>query len=111
MPTGFVPAAGTYQGTWVWGYKDVNGQTATSYIGPVILATRGTPTTVTYINNLGSMPTNVQAWDTSTDRTLHWADPPGQGHQMTNYTGPSRSCQATGNVRAGLEGHCDHVPG
>ncbi|UCF18616.1 MAG: copper oxidase, partial [Gemmatimonadota bacterium] len=87
MPTGFVPATGTYGGTWVWGYR-MAGQTATSYIGPVILAARGTPTAVTYVNNLGSTPTNIQAWDTSTDRTLHWADPLGEGMQMTNYSGP-----------------------
>jgi spore coat protein A len=88
MPTGFVPATGTYNGTWVWGYKDAAGQTATSYIGPVILATRGTTTEVKYANMLGSTPTNVAAWDTSTDQTLHWADPLGDGHLLTNYEGP-----------------------
>ena len=88
MPTGFVPAAGTYNGTYVWGYRHSD-QTATSYIGPVILATRGTPTQVTYVNNLGSTSgSQVTAWVTSTDQTLHWADPANVGHQMTNYAGP-----------------------
>ena len=75
MPSTFVPAAGTYNGTWVWGYKHA-GQTATSYIGPVIVAQRGTPTEIKFINNLGSAATtNVLAYKYSTDQTLHWADP------------------------------------
>ena len=96
MPTGFVPATGVYNGTWVWGYllpEQVPGPTQTipipSYIGPVILAKRGAPTEVTYVNNLGDTTTSmVEAWKSSTDLTLHWADPLGQGSQMTNYVGP-----------------------
>ena len=89
LPANTVPG---YTGTWVWGYLEPSqvGQPGNipSYIGPVILAERGTPTEVTYVNNLGSTATNIEAWDTSTDQTLHWADPLDQGHQMTNYTGP-----------------------
>ncbi len=89
MPTGFIPATGAYNGTYVWGYKDVAGQTATSFIGPVILATRGAPTEVKYVNMLGDTAgSQVTAWLTSTDQTLHWADPAGSGHIMTNYVGP-----------------------
>ncbi len=105
MPTGFVPAVGTYNGTYVWGYLDRLGDSAInmppqivsdmpvladipSYIGPVVLATRGGPTEIKFVNKLGATPTNVQAWDTSTDRTLHWADPLADGMQTTNYSGP-----------------------
>lgn len=78
MPSTFVPAAGTYAGTWVWGY--INGDSIPTtrqgtYIGPVIVATRDTPTQVRYRNSLGDTPTQVLAWLDSTDQTLHWADP------------------------------------
>jgi FtsP/CotA-like multicopper oxidase with cupredoxin domain len=89
MPSTFVPAAGTYTGTWVWGYLE-QGQTAIpSYIGPVIVSTRGTPTEIKYVNNLGTTATsNLLAWTTSTDQTLHWADPKGEMGALTNYAGP-----------------------
>ena len=76
MPTGFIPATGTYTGTWVWGYREP-GQPATApYIGPVIVATRGVPTEIKFVNDLGnSSTTNVLAYKNSTDQTLHWADP------------------------------------
>jgi spore coat protein A len=87
MPSTFLP--GTYQGTYVWGYR-VPGQGATyPYIGPVILAVRGTATQVTYVNLLGKTDTSqVAAWVSSTDQTLHWADPANVGHSMSNYVGP-----------------------
>jgi spore coat protein A len=90
MPSTFVPAAGAYNGTYVWGYKDAAGQTATSYIGPVILATRGAATEVTYVNNLGDTAgSNLVAWVSSTDQTLHWANPDGGPMtDLTNYVGP-----------------------
>jgi spore coat protein A, manganese oxidase len=68
-----VPATHTY----VWGYQ----QTATaspraSYLGPVVLATRGIPTKMTYVNNLGNASaTNVTFYKYSIDQTLFWADP------------------------------------
>ncbi|MEJ2006898.1 MAG: multicopper oxidase domain-containing protein [Acidobacteriota bacterium] len=74
MPSSFVPATGTYTGTWVWGYRA--GITpyapAGTYIGPVIVASRGTPTQVKYVNDLTA---NNIAWRDWTDQTLHWADP------------------------------------
>jgi len=93
MPTGFVPANGLpYTGTYVWGYKNAAGQALNenSHIGPVIVATRGTPTEMNYVNTLvnaaGSM---VEAWKTSTDQTLHWANPDGGTMMdMTHYNGP-----------------------
>ncbi|MDH4220731.1 MAG: copper oxidase, partial [Candidatus Aminicenantes bacterium] len=89
MPSTFVPAVGTYSGTWVWGYLE-QGQTAVpSYIGPVIVSTRGTPTEIKYVNNLGTTATsNLLAWKTSTDQTLHWADPKGDMGALTHYAGP-----------------------
>ena len=92
MPTGFVPAVGTYTGTWVWGY--IAGPNAPvgaqgTYIGPVIVATRNVPTQIRFVNNLGHTSTsNVLAWVNSTDQTLHWADPLGSGMNMNHYDGP-----------------------
>jgi spore coat protein A len=102
MPTGFVPAPtpanpapAPYTGTWVWGYQTdgfptpvaPNGALAT-YINPVVLAWRHQPTSITWVNNLPDTSLTETAWATWTDRTLHWADPLNQGHQMTNYAGP-----------------------
>jgi spore coat protein A len=91
MPTGFVPANGLpYTGTYVWGYREA-GQPATSYIGPVVLATRGNPTKMKFVNKLGDTNSiRIAAWVTSTDQTLHWADPKGEHHMMPmgNYAGP-----------------------
>jgi len=94
MPTGFVPANGQpYTGTWVWGYRTPN-QVAgidltPSYIGPVIVAARGNPTEIKYVNNLGDTETsNLAAYTQSTDQTLHWADPLDSGMNMNHYNGP-----------------------
>lgn len=104
MPTGFISAVGAYTGTSVWGYLNGNLQIdglgnpmpaeIPSYIGPVIVATRGSPTEIKWMNNLGDAnPTGiggsaVDAYTKSTDQTLHWADPLGNIPQMNNYTGP-----------------------
>jgi len=64
--------------TWVWGYQSssVCGTPAGSYIGPVVLAKRGVPTQMTYNNHLPDADTShVQAYTTTTDQTLQWADP------------------------------------
>ncbi len=81
LPPG-TPVVGAVPGvapkTWVWGYQN-SPACATpggSYIGPVVLATRGTPTEVTYTNLLGDAATSkVLAYQQSTDQTLRWADP------------------------------------
>jgi spore coat protein A len=79
MPTGFTPATGTYDGTWVWGYLPPGQTSRNSYIGPVILANRGTTTQVKWVNDLGYVSgTHVLAYKYSTDQTLHWADPFGE---------------------------------
>jgi spore coat protein A, manganese oxidase len=92
LPTGFVPATGSYTGTVVWRYRDVAGAPSASHIGPVVLATRGVPTAIRFQNHLGDTSTSqLAAWVTSTDQTLHWADPLGSmtgGMPISNYAGP-----------------------
>ena len=106
LPPGAVAG---YAGTWVWGYLldpdptaantcarlvdlyddgTVNGTSGPlgTYTGPVILNTRGTPTEITWVNDLGTTATtNVQAYKYSTDQTLHWADPLNAGKNMCNH--------------------------
>jgi FtsP/CotA-like multicopper oxidase with cupredoxin domain len=69
--------------TWVWGYLH-DGQTARStYLGPIVLAQRGNPVEMKFINKLGfANSTNVDAYKYGTDQTLHWADPV---HDESNY--------------------------
>jgi spore coat protein A len=96
MPSTFVPAAGAYAGTWVWGYRNVvtGGTIQNTYTGPVIVATKGTPTKIRYTNQLGDTATsNLLAYTQSTDQTLHWADPKGlmmgnPGDPLLHYAGP-----------------------
>jgi spore coat protein A len=64
--------------TLVWGY---NG----AYPGPTIEAVRGTPLSVTWVNDLFS-PSLLASLPV--DQTLHWADPLGTGPLFTRYTGP-----------------------
>ncbi len=97
--------------TWVWGYQ-IGRQCVEkpnhSYIGPVVVAERGTPTQMTFINRLGnSWNSNVLAYTQNTDLTMHWGDPLNaeynqcsmdlstmkyggipQGECATNYSGP-----------------------
>lgn len=108
MPTGFVPAGGgAYAGTTVWGYlQPTQPRPPNTFIGPLIVAKRGVPTEVTWVNALGTTGTSqLKAWTESSDQTLHWADPllppedsscmmqiiPGQppaGICALNYDGP-----------------------
>ena len=98
MPSTFVPAAGSYGGTWVWGYRAGTTSTnpAGTYIGPVIVATRGTPTQVSYVNDL---TTENIGWRDWTDQTLHWADPLNEGandcaHNIVAGQPPTAACAA-----------------
>jgi spore coat protein A, manganese oxidase len=78
MPSSFVNTVPAYTGTWVWGYRTPGQADGGSYIGPIIVATRGSSTTIRYTNNLGSTAaTHVLAYKNSTDLTLHWANPNG----------------------------------
>jgi spore coat protein A len=94
-PTPANPAPAPYTGTWVWGYQTANYPTPlapngakATYINPVVVAMRGTPTKITWVNNLPATSATETPWATWTDRTLHWADPLNEGHLMTNYAGP-----------------------
>jgi spore coat protein A len=74
LSIGTLPNGNTYEGTWVWGYRggNLNPGFYDTYIGPVIVAYRGTPTQVKFVNNLTA---NHIYWRDWTDQTLHWADP------------------------------------
>jgi spore coat protein A len=103
LPPGFLP---DYKGTWVWSYRvteeEEPGEEAEAYINPVIVAERGAPMTVTFVNELGTASdTQVKAWHDATDQTLHWADPlnseantcahtpgPASGDCLLHYDGP-----------------------
>ena len=93
LPNNFVlPSGLRYTGTWTWGYLQDGQTTRNSYLGPVIIAARGTPTTMKYVNNLGTVDsTNVLAYKNSVDQTLHWANPLNLPMIMGNpdlYNGP-----------------------
>jgi FtsP/CotA-like multicopper oxidase with cupredoxin domain len=86
-------AAPFKQGTYVWGYKISNqkGAAGPLYPGFTVEAKRGTPTNVTYANNLeradGSPPI-LQQYIT-VDQTIHWADPLMQMGSFQPYAGPA----------------------
>ncbi|HYT33080.1 MAG TPA: hypothetical protein VEO37_10830, partial [Thermoanaerobaculia bacterium] len=71
-------APGVQPATRVWGYSAGPCPTTLqdTYTGPVIVNTRGTPTPITFINNLGdTATTGLLAYKNSVDQTIHWADP------------------------------------
>jgi len=77
LPSDF--AAGPLAGlTTVWGYNN-------SYPGPTVVARRGVPLQVRYLNNL--MNPSLQKLLT-VDQTLHWADPLLQMGSFQPYAGP-----------------------
>ncbi len=65
--------------TTVWHYAVADSCTTgviDTYTGPVVLAKRGTPTTLTFINQLGTTSSSkLLAYKNSVDPTLFWADP------------------------------------
>jgi spore coat protein A, manganese oxidase len=82
LPPALYPPAFS-AGTYLWGY---NG----TYPGPTIVAQRGIPTYVHYVNDLqnpGGGPLFLQN-TIKVDQTLHWADPFHNHPQMTPYLGP-----------------------
>lgn len=97
LPPSFKPANGlTYQGTAVFTYRvseeAVEPLTRVdTYVNPVIVASRGTPTTIRYINNL---TTNVINWRNWTNESLHSAFHQAEDLMMpmlsdtTHYQGP-----------------------
>ena len=121
LPTGFVLPNGTpYSGTWVWGYRPGPKPTTVqpTYVGPVIVANRGTPTQLRYVNNLGTVSSsNLQLYKNATDQTLHWADPLNNGANMCAHSTvpgqpPSADCAAhyTGSIPAVVHLHGGEVP-
>ncbi len=123
MPSTFVPAVGTYTGTWVWGYTVGPGAPSSpldTYTGPVVVATRGLPTQFRFVNNLGyASLTNVLAWKYSSDQTLHWTDPLGGemnmcAHYAHEYPGmpPMGDCALNydGPIPAVVHLHGGDVP-
>lgn len=91
--------------TWVWGYLQPGQSARSSYLGPVIVAERGTPAEIKWVNDLGDTShSHLRAWVDSTDQTMHWADPlngeanacaesveprnPPTGTCALHYTGP-----------------------
>jgi FtsP/CotA-like multicopper oxidase with cupredoxin domain len=76
LPSGFRGVDGSYAGTWAWGYLPDGSVGRDTYLGPVLVATRGLPTEIAWVNELGTTAeSRVLAYTQSTDQTLHWADP------------------------------------
>jgi FtsP/CotA-like multicopper oxidase with cupredoxin domain len=85
-------APGAQPTSRVWGY--VAGSACPTTLrdtdtGPVIVNVRGTPTSVTFVNELGSTATTgVLAYKNSVDQTIHWADPFHLGCEMGDVVPP-----------------------
>ncbi len=113
LPAGSLGKNTPAPATWVWGYRegaacpDAAGGgpllVEDSYIGPVVVAAKGTPTEVTYWNKLGdSSTTNVLAYQQSTDQTLMWADPLNEYLNPVNeFVGPSEGNPCAEKLVAG----------
>jgi spore coat protein A len=110
LPAGAVP---NYAGTHVWSYLKPDQDTRTSYLGPVILATRGKPIEVMFTNLLGnSDATNVLAYKYSTDQTLHWADPLNNEANMWNHMAMPPEFDSEGSKNySGPIPACPHLHG
>ncbi|HEY9245805.1 MAG TPA: hypothetical protein VIO11_03060, partial [Candidatus Methanoperedens sp.] len=103
--------------TWVWGYLQPGQTTRDSYLGPVIVATRGQPAEMKFVNNLGSAAsTNVLAYKYGTDQTLHWADPLNNEANMWNHSamppavGSEGAANYDGPIPACVHLHGGEVP-
>ncbi len=121
LPSTFDAAEGAYTGTWVWGYvvgPDAPTTTQETYTGPVVVATRNVPTQFRFVNDLGyASDTQVLAWKFSSDQTLHWADPLGDGmnmcaHDSTPMMPPMGECAENymGPIPAVVHLHGGDVP-
>jgi spore coat protein A len=135
LPSTVALPGGAYAGTWVWGYLPDPTGTSTcaqlidryddpanpgvlgSYLGPVVLAQRGVPTELKFVNDLGSAATtNVLAYKYSTDQTLHWADPANGEANMWNHMamppapGSEGASNYAGSIPAVVHLHGGEVP-
>lgn len=73
--------------TWTWAYLlDGSEEGRQTYVGPLVLARRGRPTTIKWVNELGdAASTPIRAYRDGVDQTLHWADPKGDGDNYWNH--------------------------
>ncbi len=74
------------KGTYLWGYGVGAPGAAPNYPGVTVEQHKGTPTTITYVNNLPVNP--VLRKYLTYDQTIHWADPLNTGHTTATYAGP-----------------------
>ncbi len=114
MPTGFVPANGLpYTGTWVFRYVAdpgtgiIGGANPDTYIGPAIVAVRGMPTQVRYVNNLTANNIHWRDW---IDQSLHWANPTVPPEPMMLPNGTGNPAKYMGPVPAVAHLHGGEVP-
>jgi spore coat protein A len=109
LPNGLMlPNGSTYNGTWVWGYRAgiVGTNPAETYIGPVFVASRGTPTQIRFVNNLTADQIFWRDW---TDQTLHWADPlNGEMNTCAHSIAPGQA--PTGDCAEHYDGPIPAVP-
>ncbi len=74
-----LPGNVPYSGTWAWGYlADFTApfNVRDTYIGPLIVAQRGTPSQFKFVNSLPTTATvQAPAYNFSTDQSIHWANP------------------------------------
>jgi len=111
LPPGTPLAAGASGKTWTWGYTwTASGQSCNArdiYLGPVVVATKGVPTEINFINNLGTVntgkatDTQVTFYKYSIDQTLHWADPLGTNPAGGNSgLAEANACALAGGIPA-----------
>jgi len=119
LPPGTFKKGSKDVATTVWNY--VAGDSCPTsvrdtYTGPVVLAKRGTPTKLTFINALGDASSSkLLAYKNSVDRTLFWADPEnGEMNQCDNkkIPKPGSPCAKnyTGSIPATVHLHGGEVP-
>ena len=105
--------------TTVWNYvAGANCPTGVrdTYTGPVVLAKRGTPTKLAFINQLGDTGSSkLLAYKNSVDQTLFWADPKnGEANKCDNkkIPKPGSPCAKNyaGSIPATVHLHGGEVP-
>ncbi len=107
LPTGTL-GPGVRTPTWVFGYKlNGNGGIAETYLGPAVIAQRGVPTQIKFVNKLPTgAGTQVLAWKYSSDQTLHWADPLNGEDNMYNHMSMPPAYQSPG-----AQNYAGSIPG
>jgi spore coat protein A len=86
LPPSLYPS-GFSKGTWLWGYQ--NDSRPATWPGVSVEARQGTPTNITYVNNLPTAASSSHVEPLLTiDQTLHWADPLNAGNSFKPFAGP-----------------------